>query len=202
MEPRDSELLVRWQSGDSRAGKLLIERYYATIEGFFVNKVSLGVADLTQETFRVFLENAGQIKDPESVRSYLFSIAYNKLRELYRERGRFYEEFDEGYFESLLPNVEEILADAQTEALLLRALVQLPPQYQEVLALHYWEDCKLAEIAEIIGTNENTIKMRLKRARLALNRILRKIAVEPVPAEDPGSLETWVAQVTMSYRDS
>jgi RNA polymerase sigma-70 factor (ECF subfamily) len=49
-----------------------------------------------------------------------------------------------------------------------RALLSLPPKYQSVLALHYFEGLALQEIAAIIGCRLGTVKSRLARARDAL----------------------------------
>jgi RNA polymerase sigma-70 factor (ECF subfamily) len=48
------------------------------------------------------------------------------------------------------------------------ALLSLPPKYQSVLALHYFEGLALQEIAAIIGCRLGTVKSRLARARDAL----------------------------------
>jgi len=49
-----------------------------------------------------------------------------------------------------------------------RALLSLPPKYQEVLALHYLEGLGLAEVAAILECRVGTVKSRLARARDAL----------------------------------
>ena len=51
------------------------------------------------------------------------------------------------------------------------ALMQTPPKYREVLYLYYCERYKVAEIAQILGKNENTVKSLLKRGRERLNSI-------------------------------
>lgn len=48
------------------------------------------------------------------------------------------------------------------------AVRSLPPKQAHVVALFYWEDRSLAQIAEILGMAESTVKTHLKRARATL----------------------------------
>jgi RNA polymerase sigma-70 factor (ECF subfamily) len=61
------------------------------------------------------------------------------------------------------------------------ALNTLKPEFREVLWLCYFEDKSIAEIAEMTGVPENTVKTRLFHARKALKAIL------PPRPDDEGS---------------
>lgn len=54
-------------------------------------------------------------------------------------------------------------------------IANLPPKYKEVILLHYYQELKLSEIAEILGESEATIKTRLKRARDMLRSELKGV---------------------------
>lgn len=45
------------------------------------------------------------------------------------------------------------------------ALMKTPPKYRDVLYLHYCEQYKVKEIAQILKMKENTVKSLLKRGR-------------------------------------
>lgn len=51
------------------------------------------------------------------------------------------------------------------------ALMKTPPKYRDVLYLHYCEQYKVKEIAEILKTKENTVKSLLKRGREILRSV-------------------------------
>ena len=51
------------------------------------------------------------------------------------------------------------------------ALMKTPQKYRDVLYLYYCEQYKIKEIAEILKTNESTVKTRLKRGRDILKSI-------------------------------
>jgi RNA polymerase sigma-70 factor, ECF subfamily len=53
-----------------------------------------------------------------------------------------------------------------------QALLALPPKFQAVLSLHYFESLSVAEIAAVIGCRVGTVKSRLARAREALREKL------------------------------
>jgi len=54
---------------------------------------------------------------------------------------------------------------------LLDAIRSLTPEHQEVIHLFYYEGYSNKEIAQLLGTNENTVKSRLRRARLELRDV-------------------------------
>jgi len=70
--------------------------------------------------------------------------------------------------------------DVQAEArergeLVRRALLKLPPQYLEVLALRHYEHLKFHEIAAVLDIPEGTVKSRAAEALTQLGRLLRPL---------------------------
>lgn len=53
------------------------------------------------------------------------------------------------------------------------AVSRLPRRQAEVIALFYWEDRPIAEIADILGLGIETVKTHLKRGRAALSQVLQ-----------------------------
>ncbi len=51
------------------------------------------------------------------------------------------------------------------------ALMKTPSKYRDVLYLHYCEEYKIREIAEILSIKENTVKSLLKRGREILKSL-------------------------------
>jgi RNA polymerase sigma-70 factor (ECF subfamily) len=184
MQPSDAELLDRWQKGDREAGKALFERYYETLECFFVNKVTTGIGDLVHETLRMCLEARERIHDPDKFRSYLFSIAYNVLRGHFRKQGRRgaeidLDDLDDVSMQVLSPGPRSVLVEREEQRLLLEALRSIPLKDQWILELQYWESLPIIEIAEILDVPLGTAKSRLHRARKHLEEALEKLASSP-----------------------
>ena len=68
------------------------------------------------------------------------------------------------------PEEEVIQNDVDRE--LVKALMKLPTKYREVIYLYYYEELNTREMAKVLRINENTIKTRLKRAKVMLKEQL------------------------------
>ena len=55
---------------------------------------------------------------------------------------------------------------------LVQAVCTLPDRYREVIVLHYAQDMKLREIADMLHIPANTVSTRLRKARLLLGQAL------------------------------
>ena len=66
------------------------------------------------------------------------------------------------------PEVDERLTHVEEVARLRTAIAALPPTERQVLSLYYFEDLKLAEIAQILGVSESRVSQIRGRAVLRL----------------------------------
>lgn len=178
----DMELLHAWREGDEHAGRELFARHFDSVFRFFRNKVDGVAEDLTQQTFLGCLKGREKFRGDASFRTYVFSIARKRLYTHYRDRRRQGSElvFDQVSVADLArPSPTALLAEREEQQMLLRALRQLPVDMQIALELHYWEDLKVREIAEILDVPSGTIKRRLQRARQQLERHLQSLSESP-----------------------
>jgi RNA polymerase sigma-70 factor (ECF subfamily) len=53
-----------------------------------------------------------------------------------------------------------------------RLITQLPEKYRAPLVLRYFDELSCAEIAEVLGMPEGTVKTQIHRARKALGKLL------------------------------
>jgi RNA polymerase sigma-70 factor (ECF subfamily) len=72
------------------------------------------------------------------------------------------------------------LEETQRDQALMECIHELPEVYQAALRLHYWMDTSLADIAQLIGVPENTVKSYLHRARKLLHAMLEERGFENV----------------------
>ncbi len=131
--------------------------------------------DLVQDTLLAALSNWAALRQPESVKSWLFAILYRKfLSDERRERGRGeHSHIDEAMALATPPMQEQALA--QNEAL--RALTLLPHEQRTVLWLVAIEDLAYADVAKMLGLPLGTVMSRLARGRERLRQILEGGAV-------------------------
>ncbi|ACY14282.1 RNA polymerase sigma factor [Haliangium ochraceum] len=197
MERSDAELLETWRTGDAAAGEVLFDRYYDSIERFFLNKVSTNVGDLVQETFLACVEGRDRVQNSAKFRSYLFSIAYNVLRGHLRgnyRRGHALE-LDEVTMEQLMPGAGTLLGERREQRLLLEALRNIPLPYQVILELHYWEQMSTENISEVLGRPVGTVRSRMRRARELLEEIMSRLAHSRDELKSTVTrLDDWAAQ--------
>jgi len=65
-------------------------------------------------------------------------------------------------------NPAETIEEGEMEALVMKMIEKLPPQYKAVLTLYHLEDMNYAEIGEATGMPEGTVKNYLFRGRQLL----------------------------------
>ncbi len=75
---------------------------------------------------------------------------------------------------------EEVIRPSERVVEVWAAVRDLPTRQCQAIALHYWEDCSLAQIARIMGCGEETVKTHLKRGRAALAKELKEQGLKPV----------------------
>jgi RNA polymerase sigma-70 factor (ECF subfamily) len=165
----DLELLDRWRDGDPQAGNDLFRRYFRSVYQFFRDKVSGEEDELIQATFLACVRGRDQFRNEGTFRAYLFSLARN---ELYRHLRRLARDANLDFAVTSLAAVTASPSSAvaldERQALLAAALRELPLQQQLVLELHYWEDMRPRELAQVFEIAEPTARLWLFRARKAL----------------------------------
>jgi RNA polymerase sigma-70 factor, ECF subfamily len=174
----DLALLRAWRAGDAAAGDELVCRHFLRIHRYFQSKVPAAAEDLAQRTFLACTESR-HLEPRVSFRSLLFGIArrllYDHLRLHYARPPM--SELPERSIAELTGHPEDRVARSQHEDLVLRALRELPLDFQTVLELHYWEDMSVAEIAVVVEVAVGTVKSRLGRGRKMLAERIRKMRV-------------------------
>ena len=74
------------------------------------------------------------------------------------------------------PGPESAALRRETAEHLRQALLTVSPAYRMVLVLHDMEELSTAEVAQITGLREGTVRVRLHRARLLVRRHLAELA--------------------------
>lgn len=179
MDVSDAELLQAWRDGDEKAGRLLFERHFTSVFRFFRSKIEEAAEDLTQQTFMGCLKGKDRFRGDSSFRTYLFTIARNRLYTYLRDRQRRDKVIEFGTMSVAdlgAASPTRVVAAKAEQRVLLKALRRLPVEMQVAMELHYWEDMSVREIAVITDTPEGTIKRRLQRGRTRLNELIEELS--------------------------
>ncbi len=119
--------------------------------------------DVLQETMIRYIKSQQTFLDEEHEKAWLLRVAANLCKNILRSRSHEGGEISEELEGKGIP--EEAIA-------VYEAVRSLPEKYREVIHLFYYEDASTAEIAEILGKKESTVRSLLRRARKLLEKSL------------------------------
>ncbi len=121
--------------------------------------------DATQETFVRAYRSFDQLKDGNTLRSWLFRIATNEaLRVIERRRGTLSLDDDESKSEQILAGEYVDYSDLESVKLQ-KAILSLPEKQQIAFNLRYYDELSFAEIAEATNSTEGAVKANFHIAK-------------------------------------
>ncbi len=174
-------LLQRCQQGDEAAFGELMRRYQERVFQFTL-RVS-GDASLAEEAtvdcfYRIWTK-CRQRREGASPDAWIFRIAHRALVDLARKRQRWWNRLAAGSRTSeddLRPGPLEALLEAEHQRQLAGemklALETLKEEDRVLVHLYYFEGQAIAEIATVLETSRDALKMRLLRVRKKLAKVL------------------------------
>ncbi len=164
-------------------------RHYGDVFRFVYSKVKdyNDALDLTSEVFLKALKGFARFKGLSSVKTWLFSIAINVVRDYWFYRNRHlpllpapYSEEADDLDNPLLAKEDEYEDEEEPPDFAVpledfkRAYYSLPEPFREVLYLFYVERMTYGEIANALGVSVGTVKSRLNRAKRKLGALLKE----------------------------
>ncbi len=181
----ESRMIASILAGDAHLFHELIRPYerrvYAMALSFLRNEAD--AEDATQETFLKAYRNLASFRGDAKFGTWLVSITLNEARSRIRRRDAIkIESLDEPNDEegrtspALLRDWKEIPSEAlerkEIRQLLYKAVTALPSIYREVFQLRDIEQMSVNEAAAALGITISSVKVRLHRARMMLQKAL------------------------------
>jgi len=175
----DHALVAAVRSGDRDAFGVLVDRETAAV--FRTCLRILGrphdAEDVTQESFVAAYRAIGQFRGEGSLRGWLLRIA---TRQSYRRLAQRRPDADldtvgEARLSDPSADPTRVVVDAERRDDVRRAVNELTDPYREVVALRFFGEMSLAEVADATGRPINTVKTHLRRG---LERLRPVIASE------------------------
>jgi len=162
-------LVRQARRGDAGAFTALVERYerpmYATACSLLHSEWD--AADAVQEAFTEAFEHLDGLRDADRFRAWLSRIVVNKCNQTYRDSARL-------YVVEELPDrpapADPVSAEESFD--LIRAVRELDDDDRTTVALRYFCDLKIDEVADVLGCPVGTVKSRLNRALTKLHMTL------------------------------
>ena len=158
--------------------KVLYDRYARRLQGFFLRQLghdAQAADDATHDTFLRAFEAQQRFQTDGNEAAWLFTIAYNLLRNRYRRQA-----YENDYLATLdrqpLDTTDiELHLDRQT---LLTALKQvldgLPPPLRTLFSLRHEEGLTVPQVSEIMQIPEGTVKSRLHKTMTIIRKQLKE----------------------------
>jgi RNA polymerase sigma-70 factor (ECF subfamily) len=162
----------------------LFQSYHDRIYRYILRMVKdpAEAEDLTQETFLRAYRHGDSLRDPQTVRGWLYRIATYACLDRLRQRmppvsldsaSESGDERDRIKTPcSPSPSPLEITERKETSACVQRCLDFLPDKYRAVILLREAHALSAAEIADLLGVTVATVKIRLHRARRMLQQVM------------------------------
>lgn len=178
----DETLMTAFQQqGQSIAFNTLYQRYQNQLYRYLLNRLSDSnrTDELFQDIWARVIKTRYEIKANASFRTWLYTIARNRLIDEYRKKTFNIVSVDapDCYEHSDLAETdspEKQLSRQQDNHAILDTLKQLPREQQDVFLLKAESGLSLQEIADITGENFETTKSRYRYAVQKLAQLLEE----------------------------
>lgn len=118
--------------------------------------------DVLQEVYLTAFQRFGQLRDRDSFRPWLLSIARNKCSDYFREKAKSLEIPIDAISESVLSYSR---TGPRVNTAVRETLALLGDKDKQILYLYFWKELPQAEIARRLGLPLGTVKSRLHTAK-------------------------------------
>jgi RNA polymerase sigma-70 factor (ECF subfamily) len=176
MPPDNEKELLKRIKQDPQAFALLYDEHYNSIFSYVFRRLAnYDVArDVTAETFLKAYQKIGVLEWRNiPISAWLFRIATNEINLYFRNskyRPACIDDTDlhlhlssEEGIETEKAALEKALQESNEFLMIQKQLLQLDLKYQEVIALRFFEEKPIKEIATILSKKEGTVKSLLSR---------------------------------------
>jgi RNA polymerase sigma-70 factor (ECF subfamily) len=171
-----TQLVVKAQQGNVKAFEQLFDRFQKQVYRmvFYRTRSQQDAEDLTQEIFIRAYKKISSLKEVDRFRTWLFSIAYNRIRDFYRKKRiqHFFSlsDLDEDALERYSsqdrenPGPIQNLIKQDFWKQVEKFLGRLSKMEKEVFLLRFLDQLMIAEISRILKQSESSVKTHLYRA--------------------------------------
>ena len=177
----EKQLIDRARRGDIRAYEEIVRRSQGEVRTFVKSRILNDAAadDIAQEVFVGAYKSIVKFQGNSSLKSWLFSIAKNKIVDFIRKESRRQEFMSE--LQSAFATNKTQHSPLQTKAQsdlpqviesLKQCVSRLSPDAKQMIKNFYYEDISAAKIAQSTGHKAGSVRMMLMRIRRALAKCI------------------------------
>jgi len=187
----ERRFIERLQKRDERAFLELVQLYQVRVYKLVLRMLGRRdeAEDMAQEVFVQVFKAVGTFRGESRLSTWIYRIAVNlcknRLKYLTRRRSEAQEEFEAsedrsehagapGVTSSELSRPDQLVEGYQMERIVELSILQMDPDFREILVLRDIEDLSYEELSEITGLPDGTVKSRLHRARAMLKASIER----------------------------
>lgn len=167
----------RYLEGNKEAFNDIIHLYKKGLIGFIYRYAGdVDVAeDISEDCFVELIVNPQKYKMESNLKTYLYGIAHNKIKQYFRrKRVVSYVSIEDVNELFSSDNTSNDIIKSETQTMIYQALSVLPKDYCEVLYLHYFEDMSYEDIGKVMRKNTKQVYNLASRAKKKLKENLEK----------------------------
>lgn len=190
----EAELVRRVQARDEQAFREIVERYqakvFSIIYGILRNRND--AEDIAQQVFAKIYFSVGNFDFRSSLLTWIYKITVNECYDYLRKKRvrKLVYESDFTEEDALQMENSEVVSDLRPAAdnqlaqrdFVLKLLTKVSEEDRTLILLKEVEGHSVEELARMTGMNENTIKVKLFRARQKLLKAAQRLLRLPGPA--------------------
>jgi RNA polymerase sigma-70 factor (ECF subfamily) len=172
VEPGDGDAIRRVRQGDAEAFRVIVTRYRRQYGRYAIGLTgdADSAADAMQEAFIRAWSSLDSCRDADRFGSWFFRILTNQCHTV-RSRKRDTDDVDQ--MELAAPSrSDETLERSELADALEEAMGKLTNEQREAFVLKHVDGRSYEEMAELLGTGVDALKMRVHRAREALRTMM------------------------------
>lgn len=175
MDIKKEKELVQQAKESLEAFDKLYEYYLPKIYSYIYNRCRN--KQLTEDvSSRTFVKAMTKLKSFEfkgyRFGSWLYKIAHNELIDSFRKNKDLFD--IEEVQVSSDKETSKLAENEERKRIVLKAMSELPEQYQQVLSLKYFEEMSNKEMADIVGCKKATLAVKLHRSLKAFEQVMKK----------------------------
>ena len=187
---QEGALVRRAQAGDEAAFREIVEHYQSKVFSIIhgIVRQRNDVEDIAQQVFTKVYFSIGNFDFRSSLITWIYKITVNECFDYLRKkkvRKLVYEsdlsEDEARRVENTEPSVRQVPADVNLARrdYIFKLLTKVSDEERNLLMLKEVEGHSVEELAEMTGMNENTIKVKLFRARQKLVKAAQRLDRAP-----------------------
>jgi len=176
----DLDYINKIVDGDTSAFAILVDRYKDLVFtlAYKMLKNREEAEEIAQDTFIKIYKSVGKFKGDSKFSTWVYKVTYNTCLDYLKKKKRginitYIEDFDLQQLKTL-DKISNAIDEKEKNQLIHDCLNVLPSEEAFLLTLFYFEQQSTDEIAKVMDTNANNIKIKLYRTRKKMALLLRQ----------------------------